>query len=128
MMEINTRIATTELSRKLCEPLKLKSIKDVHQKMSNKKVRGFDYLRDGVGLGIGRQEVYYNGYLKNTCVYQLQIITEPNQGIFEATVKVMSSGMFHVQGDISRVDRYGDQSKCIEQTNPSLREFCLCRT
>ena len=52
--------------------------------------------------------------------------TRPGGGVFEASVKYWG-GSFTVSGDISRLNRYGDQPKCILERRSDLRKFCLCR-
>ena len=61
---------------------------------------------------------------KNT-LYQLQFITSPNDGFYEATIK-MKKGMPSLGGDISRIDAYGNQSYCIADKFPLLRKYCYC--
>ena len=59
---------------------------------------------------------------KNT-LYQLQFITSPNDGFYEATIK-MKKGIPSLGGDISRIDAYGNQSYCIADKFPLLRKYC----
>ena len=63
-----------------------------------------------------------NTMAKNT-LYQLQFITSPNDGFYEATIK-MKKGIPSQGGDISRIDAYGNQSYCIADKFPLLREYC----
>ena len=58
-------------------------------------------------------------------MYQLQIETSPNDGLYEATVQVIS-GEPHVNPDISRINEYGNAAHCIRTTQPQLRRFCYC--
>ncbi|KAG5666120.1 hypothetical protein PVAND_017726 [Polypedilum vanderplanki] len=49
----------------------------------------------------------------------------PSKGKFEATVRKTSvKNSFELLGDISRINRYGDQSKCIRDAH--LRKYCYC--
>ncbi|XP_066907474.1 uncharacterized protein [Halyomorpha halys] len=58
--------------------------------------------------------------------YIVTIITEPGNGIFEATVRHrISSDEFTVINDVSRLNTYGDQSKCISHYLLKLYCFCL---
>jgi hypothetical protein len=65
-------------------------------------------------------------FILGVCHYQLQIGTVPNNGIFEATVQ-LSSGSVMVNKQMSRIDRYGDQPKCIVETHHHMREYCYCQ-
>ncbi|KAG5683390.1 hypothetical protein PVAND_012675 [Polypedilum vanderplanki] len=49
----------------------------------------------------------------------------PSNGEFEATVRSsISYKNFKLLGEISRINRYGDQSKCVHDSH--LRKFCYC--
>ncbi|XP_063447884.1 uncharacterized protein LOC134727433 [Mytilus trossulus] len=57
--------------------------------------------------------------------HRIVIKTEPGNGVFEATLRYQSSsGLFHVKGDVSRLSKYGDSSKCV--TGKTLRKICFC--
>lgn len=65
--------------------------------------------------------------------YLVQFKTQPNKGIYESTVLV--TGDIHntkekikvtVIGDISRLDKYGHQTKCVFGLN-KIERFCYCR-
>lgn len=62
-------------------------------------------------------------------MYQLKIVTSPSYGIYEATVfHDTNSNEFHVKvSDISRINVYGGQARCIYSENPELRKFCYCK-
>jgi hypothetical protein len=63
----------------------------------------------------------------NTYVdYQLTIQTRPGGALFEGTLR-FDEETNHVQmmGDISRINRYGTQSHCIDTTN--VKKFCYCK-
>lgn len=62
-------------------------------------------------------------------LYQLQIHVEPGDSIFEASLNhELSTGQFVVNiTDVSRINKYGDQARCILDKNPDLRKFCFCR-
>ncbi|CAB4002754.1 uncharacterized protein LOC113676100 isoform X1, partial [Paramuricea clavata] len=63
---------------------------------------------------------------KDHCSYQLTFITLPNHGVFEASVHYLY-GRFLVKGSISRINKYGDQPKCIANLLPHLRKYCYCK-
>lgn len=64
-----------------------------------------------------------------TNLYQLQIKTQPGNSIFEASLMHnLFTNQFVVNiTDVSRINAYGKQAKCILQKNPDLRKFCYCR-
>ncbi len=63
---------------------------------------------------------------KDRCSYQITFITLPNHGVFEASVHYVY-GRFLVKGSISRINKYGDQPKCIASLLPHLRKYCYCK-
>ena len=74
------------------------------------------------------------GYDAGDCIqggrYELLFHTLPSQGLFEVMVeyseKVSDMTQMTLVGDIARIDRYGNQSHCI-QTNVLLRQYCCCK-
>ena len=50
--------------------------------------------------------------------------TLPSQGIFEATVAYRNKNDIEFLGDINRINTYGNQSSCIDDT--LLRSSCFC--
>lgn len=51
------------------------------------------------------------------------VLAEPSKGVFEATVQ-MGEKEAHVMGDISRINKYSNQSSCIK--HDILRKYCFC--
>ena len=69
--------------------------------------------------------VDYMGFDENVHTYMLTVEAKEGGGRFEATVQYNSDyDAFHVLGDISRVNRYGDQSYCVDLH--SLKRYCFC--
>lgn len=62
-------------------------------------------------------------------LYQLQIHVQPGNSIFEASLTHnLNTNQFIVNiTDVSRINMYGDQARCIMDKNPDLRKFCYCR-
>uniref|UniRef100_A0A1A9WBJ3 DUF229 domain-containing protein n=1 Tax=Glossina brevipalpis TaxID=37001 RepID=A0A1A9WBJ3_9MUSC len=54
----------------------------------------------------------------------VQLQTEPGLAIFEATVRNMK-GRSTLSDDIMRINRYQNQSLCVDDVN--LKKFCLCK-
>ena len=50
----------------------------------------------------------------------------PSQAIFEATVRKLGPKRMKIVGDISRINEYGKQSVCID--NSFLRKYCFCKS
>lgn len=59
--------------------------------------------------------------------FEVTVETRPHGALFEATVVVnFKDSSVKLNPEISRIDRYGDQSACILKQYPDLRKFCLC--
>ncbi|XP_076435622.1 uncharacterized protein LOC143275425 [Babylonia areolata] len=61
-------------------------------------------------------------------LYQVSFKTQPGRGHFEVTCsRDVTSGAFSVSAkDISRINKYGTQPKCIQDKMPHLRPYCYC--
>lgn len=84
--------------------------------------RGANDECDYCAVVLGEKSV--NTLAKDT-LYQLQFVTSPNEGFYEASVR-MKKGVPSLVGDISRVDAYRDQPYCIASSHPSLTKYCYC--
>ena len=118
---MNALIEEHEPSSKYCQILTLRNINYALLEIPNKKVLSFMETRD-------LNPTFSSNSIPdhvNYCRYQLQILTAPNDGIYEVTVRYYS-GWFLVSKGISRVNKYGDQPECIATDLPHLRQFCMC--
>ena len=111
----------------LCQKLVLKEVQSAYIDMPNVKLQLFEKSSrdddcDSCGVILGEKSV--NTLTKNT-LYQLQFTTSPNDGFYEATIK-MKKGVPSLRGDISRIDAYGNQPYCIVDKFPLLRKYCYC--
>ncbi|XP_015906419.3 uncharacterized protein [Parasteatoda tepidariorum] len=87
-------------------------------------------------LLIPREEVVYNSrsyFGKNIkdgkakgIIQKLRIIvrTIPGDALFESTISLREENQISILGDISRINKYGQQSSCIDDAN--LRKYCFC--
>ncbi|WAR21924.1 hypothetical protein MAR_015898 [Mya arenaria] len=57
--------------------------------------------------------------------YIVQFLTTPGFGMFEATFSVYSDDSVHVNGNIDRINVYGNQSACIREKT-LLQKYCYC--
>lgn len=120
---INKILNADDLGSKMCATLKLSEIRSAYQNLNHPKVVRF--------LGSKDTDGYIPQFRNHTsdyeCNYQLLIETAPGAGLFEATVQLLD-GKFHYGDDeISRINEYRNQPKCIAQRRPYLRKFCYCK-
>ncbi|XP_020917032.2 uncharacterized protein LOC110254391 [Exaiptasia diaphana] len=112
----------------LCHKLTLVEIKSISREMPNEKLRKFKTSHsnrkcDSCGAIFGKK---VKNTLKHDTLYQIQIITSPNNGFYEASLRVYD-GKPKLQGSISRIDEYGKQPACIADTHVHLRKYCYCK-
>ncbi|XP_054721636.1 uncharacterized protein LOC129231366 [Uloborus diversus] len=107
----------------VCIPLKMGKVLDARFGQANDMVLRFvkhqnDVINRHVVLG---QKVNAPGD------YLLVISANPSGGIFEGTVRYdAEDDTYRVLDDISRLNKYGNQSECI--TSARMRKFCYCKS
>ena len=119
---VNNLTASDPLSLSLCSRLEIDKVSSAYQKLPNIKVAQFLGSNDVHG----RKPIFSRDVPVNECLYQVQIQTAPGNGLYEASVNVLD-GKYRVTGDISRINLYGEQPRCILEKRPDLRKFCLCK-
>lgn len=124
---IDTINSFTKQYRSLCETFNLTEIMWVAKlKAANGLVR-FKGNIDADGYVGAFSD---NSLLKaNNEIYQLKIVVRPGGAIYEASVvhHILENNFKAKISDISRVNQYGSQAKCILDLNPELRKFCYCK-
>ena len=124
---MNNLLSQNPRITKLCQKLTLKEVKSAFRDMPGEEMQFFkrskrDKICDTCGLEYGSKS-------KNTLaldtLYQLQLISFPNDGLYEASVR-MTKGMPSLVGEISRLDAYKDQIYCIRDLYPHVRKYCYC--
>ncbi|XP_063417031.1 uncharacterized protein LOC134699353 [Mytilus trossulus] len=58
--------------------------------------------------------------------YLIALDTFPSKGKFEATVQYNGKSDMKLLGDISRINKYGNQSSCIPDIRDQLKLYCFC--
>ena len=119
--EINTM---TSKQRTLCDHLKLTEITDAVTYTPNDKLLKFKFSKDVDG----RVPDLSGTTNINEVFYQITVSLAPGNGLFEATIRHhITDDSFHVSpAQISRINKYGNQPHCIQQTLPHLRQYCYC--
>lgn len=76
----------------------------------------------------GRQPRFTDTMTSQTTLYQITIRTLPSGALYESTLTYAKArDTFSVQEtDISRVNIYGNQPRCITDKYPHLRPYCYC--
>lgn len=126
---INGLTSESDELTKLCKRLVLKEIQSAFREMPKEAMQRFWGTKNGAGDACDACEAVMGDKSENTLardtLYQLQLITSPNDGFYEASVRV-NKGIPSIIGDISRIDAYKDQPYCIMETFPLLRKYCYC--
>ncbi|VDI28237.1 Hypothetical predicted protein [Mytilus galloprovincialis] len=104
----------------VCEPLYLKSIKHALLVIPFEKRLRIKNTRQHV---IDRK-VTNGDHVKSCIDYQITVQTKPGDAVFEATLRFDQKGKtYDLIGDFSRINKYGNQSHCIEDIH--LKNFVL---
>ena len=126
---INNRTSQSDELSQLCQRLSLKEIKSASREMPKEAVQRFKGTKNAANDACDACVAAMGGKAENTLerdtLYQLQVVTSPNEGFYEASVR-MKKGVPSLVGDISRIDAYNDQPYCIEKDFPLLRKYCYC--
>lgn len=63
-----------------------------------------------------------------TNTYQIKLLLTPGDSLFEASITHnLEKDKFDLKmSDISRINQYGSQARCIEDDLPHLRKYCYC--
>lgn len=61
-------------------------------------------------------------------IYQIKALLNPGNSIFEASIThYLDEDSFKLEmKDISRINMYGTQARCVENDLPDLRKYCYC--
>jgi hypothetical protein len=106
----------------LCEHLSLSEVKYASRLVTSDKVLSFNRKLSDVNNVLVEYGKRVNTYVD----YQLTIQTRPGGALFEGTLRFdEETKNVQMMGDISRINRYGTQSHCIDTTN--VKKFCYCK-
>ena len=120
---VNNLTASDPLGLELCSRLELHKISTAYQKLPNLKLAQFIGSADVHG----RKPMFSTGAdTVHECLYQVQLQTLPGNGLYEASVN-FQDGKYRIINDISRLNLYGEQPRCILDKRPDLRKYCLCK-
>lgn len=64
-----------------------------------------------------------------TEIYQLKVKTVPGDALFEVSITHnLAENAFYVKiSDVSRINMYGSQARCVENSLFHLRKYCYCK-
>lgn len=109
----------------LCTTLTLDKIKEVLVMFRRKYLQrvSFETYKARMDLAFQRKEVQPGGY-------NLVFYTKPGQALFEITIDIVltakhSENLVALLGEPRRLNKYGSQSDCINDT--FLKSFCFCK-
>lgn len=65
----------------------------------------------------------------NKELYQIKLMLSPGNSLFEASIThLLESNRLQLKlSDISRINMYGSQARCVENDLPQLRKYCYCK-
>ncbi|CAH1369497.1 unnamed protein product [Tenebrio molitor] len=115
----------TESHRHLCEVLSVLNIEWVMKMTPNENLIKYNKNADLDGFVA---DLSAKMQLKSD-LYQIKVILLPGNSIFEASVTyLIDEDKLNIKmSDISRINMYGRQARCIEDEFPHLRKYCYCK-
>lgn len=133
--QIATRLKATLLAtinnytlaqRQLCAELTSKSVQWVNRASPNDYLLKFAKNADIDGF---KPDLTGSTAVKSV-IYQIKMVTQPGNAVFEASIEYLlkSDRMSLKLSDISRINKYGTQARCIEKDYPHLRKYCFCKS
>lgn len=116
----------TEKNRRICSHLTLNEIHWASKLEPQKSLLKFKQNKDMDGF---IADLTSSTKISNV-LYQIKITTSPGNAIYEASLTYdLNSTEFKIKlSDISRVNKYGDQARCIYENLPELRKYCYCNS
>ncbi|KAF5298478.1 hypothetical protein FQR65_LT01257 [Abscondita terminalis] len=122
---VNTLNDYTSSHRNLCATLSLSKIFWVTKMRPNEKLLKFHKNADIDGFV---PDLSSKMKVKSD-IYQLKAMLLPGESLFEASIThFFETNDFHLNiSDVSRINMYGKQARCIENDLPHLRKYCYCK-
>ncbi|VEN63461.1 unnamed protein product [Callosobruchus maculatus] len=113
------------LNRQLCKQLSIANVQWVTKMAPNNNLLKFNKNADFDGFVAdlsAKMEVKVD-------MYQMKVMLKPGNSLFEASIRhnLNTDSMQLKLSDISRINMYGRQARCIENDLPQLRKYCYCR-
>lgn len=113
--------------RSLCAGRKLLKIEWVLRQSPSEGMLGYKNRKE-VDRYIGKYDKNMRVRAENE-FYQVKIVMGPGRAVFEGSLQYIVKDDFFVisERDISRVNAYGDEPKCVSSTHPHLNKYCYCK-
>lgn len=117
---LNELLSKEEYLRSSCAKLQLEKIHAAFTYEPNEKLRSFQSTNQDSDRAVNfGSQTHYNPH------YQVTVQTEPGNALFEASVSIEDENV-KVNPHISRINRYGDQARCVIHSYPYVRKYCFC--
>lgn len=115
----------TSKFRSICAPLQVETINWAGEMDINENLLRFKGSSDRDGYLGSFSDAKATGLQ----MLQVKLVTRPGDAIYEASVRYeVVTNEYHIDtAQISRVNKYGDQARCIYDKDPELRKFCYCK-
>lgn len=108
-----------------CQTLQMKEVQWAARLIPSNALRRFKSSRDSDGFV---PDLSADTQITKV-TYQVKVLASPGGAIFEASLSYDLSQeeySFKIE-DVSRINQYGAQASCVEQSQEQLRKFCLCK-
>ncbi|KAJ8921099.1 hypothetical protein NQ315_015897 [Exocentrus adspersus] len=122
---VDTLNEYTNNYRHLCEPLSISQVHWAMRMMPNQNLLKFQKNADIDGFVA---DLSAKMKVKED-TYQIKVMMTPGNSMFEASITHdLATDQLQMRlSDISRINMYGSQARCIENDLPQLRKYCYCK-
>jgi hypothetical protein len=113
------------------KPIAMKVVEKVNSLTNDSREKCVEFEFDSIHTAYERiysntSDEYFQQILtKNIKTYSIKVVLKPGKAFFESTVRAFDNNNYEVIGDISRINKYRNQSHCIH--NHFLEKYCYCR-
>ena len=117
------------LAKTICAELKLDRIQRAGEQKPNEKVRKFKQTSQNskcIECDVIYAENERSKQQDLLHAYEIVFSVKPSSAVFEASVTIENNSTVIVNADISRLNSYGNQPKCLQDQYPLLRKYCYC--
>ena len=122
---MNELVSARQVTRDKCAQLRLEKVIRVGKVGHNWKMKTFRNTKKNSRCD-SCLLVFKKDKTTSAATFELVITVQPSGGMYELSVKVDGEKVT-VDSNISRINRYGDQPKCVAAEFPHLRKYCFCK-
>ncbi|XP_047126093.1 uncharacterized protein LOC100209933 [Hydra vulgaris] len=122
---INSLINNNKKAKLLCFKQTLGTILSAGIKVPKNEVSQF--IKTNKNKNCDACDIVYDNTIVSKQYYEIVFTVDPSNGVFEANADISPDNSIIVDPNISRINLYGNQPRCIMDEYPHLRPYCYCK-